>query len=239
MCDPLTLTGLALTAGSTVANNMAANEAAKARSSVLDAERTRQMALERRQTGLSDQSLAEMDNFTEDQQTRTSDLTDYFQAPTAGDANEDAGLVAPEGTSSIAVREMDRQSGAARDRTNQNAANLASMRSFGDLLGERMQGIKRNSSVIDQLTGFRRGSSDAMAFEMDAATQKGSGKRLLGDVLGGLGSLVGGYGAMTGAGNPVVTNTMDRFLPGGDRLAAGLRGAGLNGVRSVRGGFLG
>lgn len=239
MCDPLTLTSLALTAGGAVANNMAANEAAKARSSVLQAERERQQSMERRQTGLSDQSLGEMENFTEDQQGRVSDLTDYFLAPTAGDANEDAGMVAPEGTSSITTREMQRQGDAARGRSNQNAANIATMRSFGDLMGDRMRSIGRNSSAIDQLTGFRRGSSDAMAFEMDAASQRGAGKRLLGDVLGGLGSVVGGYGAMTGAGNPVVTNMMDRYLPGGDRLAAGLRGAGLNGVQSVRGGLLG
>lgn len=239
--DPITIALLsaALTAGSTIANNSAANEAAKARSAALDAERMRQQSMERRQTDLSQQGQEQMGEFTNDQDDRMTQLAEYFQAPTAGDANETAALASPEGTSSITVREMQKQSGEATGRANENAQNLASMRSFGDLLGDRMRGIGRASGEIDQLTNFRRGSTDANAFELDAAMQQGAGKRMLGDVLGGLGAVTGSYASMTGAGNPVVTNMMDKWMPGGDRLAASLRGAGARNVSSVRGGLLG
>ena len=46
MCDPLTIAGLALTAGSTVANTVANNRAAGARSEVLALERDRQNRLD-------------------------------------------------------------------------------------------------------------------------------------------------------------------------------------------------
>ena len=94
-----------------------------------------------------------------------------------------------------------------------------------NLLGQQMTGIQRNSSNIDQLIGFRRGSSDALTFELDAAAQQGAGKRLLGDILGGAGSLVGGYAAQAGAGSPITTNAIGRI--GGDPLTRSLRRAGL------------
>lgn len=232
---PLTLLSLALTAGGAVANNAAANQAAKARSAALDAERTRQQGYEKRQQALAKQGQDEMAEFTPDQEERRLELADYYAEPVTSDANVTAGMVAPEGTSSITVREMANQSANASQRANENAQNLASMRSFGDLLGDRMRGISQNSGQIDQLTGFRRGSQDANALEVDAAMQQGAGKRMLGDILGGLGAVTGGYASMTGASNPVVTNTLDKWAPGGDRLAAALRGSGLNGVVSQRG----
>ena len=238
--DPFTLFLLstALTAGGTVAQNSANNDAARARSAAMDAERTRQQGMERQQQNLAQQGQDKMGQFTDDQAERTVDLTQFYEAPVAGDANVTAGMVAPEGASSITTRELGRQSGQASARAGQNAASLASMRSFGDLLGDNMRGIGRASGEIDQLTGFRRGSTDANAFELDAAMQKGGGKRMLGDILKGGGAIVGGFGNMAGAGTPMVTNGLDRFLPGGDRLAAGLRGAGLQNVNSVRTGYL-
>lgn len=230
MCDPITLTAVALQAGSSIANGMAERDAAKARSSALAAERTRQGGLEARQRALSDQSQQEMEGFTGDQQERTAGLEQYFQEPVASDANAEAGMVAPGGTSSITVREMNKQSGAATDRTNQSAADLARMRSFGDLMGDRMRGIQRNSGAIDQLTGFRGGSTDALAFELDAASQKGAGKRMIGDLLGGAGSIMGGIGGMRGAPNQSLSTFM-----GTDNLSQALRGAGA----PVRRGLLG
>lgn len=210
MCDPISLIGLGLSAAGTIANNAAIADANKARNAALAAERIRQQGLERQQSALSDESAKTMQDFKGDQEGRTMDLTEYFQEPTASDANAEAGMVAPEGASSITVRELGKQSGQATARANQDAANLARMRSFGDLMGDRMRGIQRNSSQIDQLTGFRRGSSDVLASEMEAAAQEGQGKGLLGDLLGGVGSIVGSYGAMAGASNPKVTNWVDK-----------------------------
>lgn len=69
---PLTLLSLALTAGGAVANNAAANQAAKARSAALDAERTRQQGYEKRQQALAKQGQDEMAEFTPDQEDRKS-----------------------------------------------------------------------------------------------------------------------------------------------------------------------
>lgn len=230
MCDPLSLTALGLSVGGSVVNGMAANDAAKARSSVLDAERTRQRGLEQRQSALSDQSQTDMAAFTGDQTQRTADLTSYFQQPIAGDANAQSGMVAPEGTSSITVRELGKQSQGATDKANQNGANLAAVRSFGDVLGDKMRGVQRNSGQIDQMTGFRRGSTDALAYELDAAAQQGAGKRMLGDVLTGAGSALGGYAGMAGAGG----QGLSTFL-GTDNLTQALKRAGA----PVRTGLLG
>lgn len=233
---PLWALSLALTAGGSVAHGLAEREAAKARSAALEAERIRQQAFEQRQTAISQQSQGEMEQFQPDMDERQDQLVDMFTVPTAdAEANEDSGMVAPEGASSITVREMANQAGRVDERAAENAQNMASMRAFGDLLGDRMRGIGRGSAEIDQLTGFRRGSQDASAFEVDAAMQQGAGKRLLGDILKGGGAVLGGFSNMSGAANPVVTNMADRFLPGGDRLAAALRGAGVPGVQSFRG----
>lgn len=211
MCNPFMIAGLALTAGGSIATGVAENNAAKARASALEAERTRQRGFESRQAALADQSQQSMQDFTGDQAQRTADLTAYYQEPVASDANAESGMIAPEGTSSITTRELARQSGAATDRANDNAANLAGLRSFGSLMGDRMRGMQRNSSQIDQLTGFRRGSTDALTPELDAAAQSGAGLRLLGDVLRGAGSITSGYGSLAGAGNPVVTNALGRL----------------------------
>ena len=226
MCDPISLAGLALSVGSAVANNAAANEAAAARSSALAAERWRQQGLESQQKKFSDESLEGLSDFSEDQGARAQTLADLYRGPTqTTEANADAGTVAPEGAASITVREMAKQAGAAKGRTDANAQRLANTRAFGDLLGQQMTGIQRNSSNIDQLTGFRRGSSDALTFELDSAAQQGAGKRFLGDLLGGAGALVGGYAAQAGAGNPIITNAIGRI--GGDPLTRSLRGAGV------------
>ena len=238
MFDPISLIALARTAGSSVANGAAQRQAAAARQSALNAERTRQQGLEQQQQALASESQQQLGDFTQDQEQRFADLAQYFQQPIASDANAAAGMIAPEGTSSIAVREMNKQSGETKARTDQQGADLARFRSFGDLMGDKMRGVQRNSGAIDQLTGFRGGSTDALAFELDAASQQGAGKRMLGDILGGAGAVLGGYGAMAGASNPVVTRGLDRMGLGGDPLAAALRGAGQP-ATNVRRGLLG
>lgn len=202
------LPGLALTVGSTLAQSAAASQAASARSSALQAERTRQKALEQKQSALSSENQQDFATFQGDQDQRTADLTSYYQEPVAADANAEAGTVAPQGTSSITTRELAKQSEKATDKTNQQAASLAALRSFGDLMGDKMRGVQRNSSEIDQLTGFRKGSSDALASELDAASQKGAGMSLLGDVLGGLGSIATNYGALKSASGQGLTKAI-------------------------------
>lgn len=130
-------------------------------------------------------------------------LGDYFNAPVEpGAANEAATL--PQSTNSIVTREMNRKSDEAQEFVGQQGQALAQMRSFGDFLGDtsRLQG--RDASLVGQIGGFKRGSSNITPLELDAASQKGAGLKMLGDIMGGLGSigmtagLTGGGGGLAG-----------------------------------------
>ncbi|AAL44650.1 hypothetical protein EN41_19925 [Agrobacterium tumefaciens] len=60
---------------------------------------------------------------------------------------------------------------------------LGRLRAFGDVLGENSRLQARDASQIGQIGGFKRGSSNVMAYELDAANQKGNGLKLFGDAL--------------------------------------------------------
>lgn len=200
MCDPMTLTGLALAAGSTVANTLAANKAANAREDVLAAERIRQNQLDREAAALNDTSRDRYAGTQEKQAAKARDLEAFFTGPnTAGEANDAAATVSPSDTSDVTVREMAKQTGNADAFTGQQAQRLATMRSFGDLLGDNARLQAQDASMVGQIGGFKRGSSNVTPLELDAASQKGQGLRLLGDLLGGAGSLATGYGLTRGA----------------------------------------
>lgn len=204
MCDPMTLTGLALTAGSTVVNTIAANKAANAREDVLAAERIRQGQLDKEAAALNSQSQDRYSDTETKQQAKARDLQEFFTGPnTAGEANDAAASVSPTDTSDVTVREMAKQTGAADAFTGQQAQRLATMRSFGDLLGDNARLQARDASLIGQIGGFKRGSADMTPLELDAASQKGAGLRMLGDILGGAGSLATGYGLTRGGATPL------------------------------------
>ena len=204
MCDPATLTGLALTAGSTVVNTIAANKAASAREDVLAAERIRQGQLDREADALNVQSQDRYKNAEGQQQAKARDLSEFFTGPnTAGEANDAAASVMPSDTSDITVREMQKQTNAAQDFTGQQAASLAALRSFGDMLGDNARLQARDASLIGQVGGFKRGSSGVTPLELDAASQKGAGLRFFGDLLGGAGSLATNYGLTRGGATPI------------------------------------
>lgn len=204
MCDPVTLTGMALTAGSTVVNTIAANKAANAREDVLAAERIRQTQLDREADALNTQSQDRFQGVDEKQQAKARDLSDFFTGPsTAGEANDAAASVMPSDTSDITVREMQKQTGAARDFTGRQAASLSELRSFGDMMGDNARLQARDASLIGQVGGFKRGSSGVTPLELDEASQKGAGLKFFGDLLGGAGSLATNYGLTKGGATPI------------------------------------
>lgn len=193
MCDPLTIAGLALTAGSTVANTMANNQAAKARNSALTAERIRQGGLDREAEALNLQSQGLYENAGEKQDAKRQELGEYLTAqqtpePAASEALPTAA------SSNITVQEENKQRGKARESTNQNAANLANLRSFGEYLAGAGRLQARDASQIGQIGGFKQGSSGTLNYELDAASQKGAGLRTLGDIMGGVGGIATGAG---------------------------------------------
>ncbi len=202
MCDPATLTGLVLTAGSTVVNTIAANQAASAREDVMSAERIRQNQLDKEAAALNTQSQDRYQDAGVKQEAKARDLSEFFTGPnTAGEANDAAASVMPSDSADITVREMQKQTGAARDFTGKQAASLASLRSFGDMLGDSARLQARDASLIGQVGGFKRGSSNITPLELDEASQKGAGLKFFGDLLGGAGSLATNYGLTRGGAN--------------------------------------
>ena len=191
MCDPVTLAGIALTVGSTVAKSVAAGQVADARNDALAAERIRQQGLDREADALNLQSQDRYQGFEAKQEERGKNLGDYFASQTVdpGQAN-----IAPASTSSITVQEQGRQNAKAKAFTDKQGAALGDLRSFGDLLGGIGRLQARDASQIGQIGGFKKGSSGVLSHELEAANSAGGGAGTLGDILGLGGSLAIGKG---------------------------------------------
>lgn len=205
MCDPLTITSIALTAGSVVSNQIAANRQQAARDDALRAERIRQRGLDQQANALNAQSQQNYDEFGEDQAQRSSELGQMFteqRASTAGEnaaAAEEAAPVAPT-SSNLVMREEANQRSQAREFTDAQGMALGKLRAFGDVLGDKARKQARTAGEIAQIGDFKRGSANVLPLELDAASQAGGGFRLLGDLLG-LGSAAVASGAFGRAGN--------------------------------------
>lgn len=219
MCDPLTIAGIALTAGSTVANAAAAGRVAKARDNALAAERMRQNKLDREADAVNLQSQDRYQNFEGQQAQEATKLGDYFSGQTT--AEPTAGEALPTATSNITVQEEEKQRAKAREFTDQTGQALGNLRSFGDLLGTIGRAQARDAGLISQIGGFKAGSSNVLPLELDEASQKGNGLKLLGDILGGMGSVATGAGLSGGsifgigakAAAPTISGTVKAMAP--------------------------
>jgi hypothetical protein len=213
MCDPITLAGIALTVGSTVANTVAQNKVQAARDNAMAAERIRQNGLDKEAQALSTQSQDRYQNFGDQQDQRSSELGQYFtdQKIEAGDANAAATREStiPQSGSNITVAEEAKQRGQASEFTDNQGQALGNLRSFGDLVGEIGRGQARDASQIGQIGGFKRGSSAVLPYELEAANGAGNGAKLFGDILG----LAGSVTTAKGLGGGV--KTVDPWVTGG------------------------
>lgn len=225
MCDPLTI-GLALTAGSTVANTIGANQAASARKDAMAAERYRQQQLDREAQGLNTKAQDRYSGFDQNQQDEAAKLADYFKsAPESATgavdtANASAASVMPTATNDIVTREIGKQSDNAKAFTDQQGTALGNLRSFGDLMGGLSRGTARDAGYIGQIGGFKQGSSAVLPYELEAAAQKGAGWRTFGDILGAAGSMYTGKGINANAlASPVGTSPWNIITGNFDRAA--------------------
>lgn len=193
MCDPLTIAGIALTAGSTVANSMAASKVTQARNDALAAERVRQRGYDAEAAALNTQSQDRYKDFGGQQEAKAQDLGDYFAGQKIANqsaANEQAaGAAMPTSASNLAVQEEAKQRAKASAFTDAQGQSLGQLRSFGDLLGGIGREQAQDASLIGQIGGFKKGSSAVTPYELEAANQKGNGLKLFGDVLNLGGSL--------------------------------------------------
>lgn len=192
MCDPITIAGLALTAGSTVANTMAQSKIQAARNDALAAERIRQNTYDKEAAALNVKDQNSYTNFADQQDAKSQELGDYFQsqqlssqADTAAAAGEQTAAAAlPTSASNITVQEEAKQRAKAKDFTDTQAASLGKLRSFGDLMGDLGRSQARDASLIGQIGSFKKGSSAVLPYELEAAQEKGNSLKLFGDLLG-------------------------------------------------------
>lgn len=179
---------------------MAASRAAKARDQALGAERIRQRGFDQEADALNSRSQENFEGFEGKREAKSEALGDYFTTEVPTGPNATAASVMPSATNDIVTREMNKKSGEAKRFTDQQAGALAEMRSFGDLLGENSRAMARDGSEISQIGGFKRGSSNILPLEMEAAAQKGQGLRTFGDILGGVGGIALNAGLTRGPG---------------------------------------
>ena len=196
MCDPMTLAGIALTGLSTGLNHMANQQVESAREGAMAAERIRQQALDQQADALNLQSQDRYQGFDDKQEERSKTLGSYF---TDQVATPPVAAAMPASGSNITVQAENKARGDARERTDQIGNALGQLRSFGDLLGDTSRLQARDAGQIGQIGGFKRGSSNVLGMELDAANSAGSGMRLGADLAGGFGKL-GMSAGLSGAG---------------------------------------
>lgn len=201
MCDPLVIAGLALTAGSVVVNSIAAGEDARARDSVLAAERIRQRGFDQQAAALNQQSQDRYVNFTPQMQDKSQQLGDYLSSRVGPDPNASVPSALPSSASGVVNQERDRQMHKAQQYVDQQAGAAGKLRSFGDLLGEISTLQGRDAGLIGAIGGFKRGSSNIVPLELNEAAKAGDNWRFLADILGGVGSVATGYGINGGSGS--------------------------------------
>lgn len=197
MCDPATIAGIALTAGSTAVNSMAQSKIQNARDDAMAAERIRQQGLDKETDALNVTSQDRYKNFEGQQAEKSGQLADYFTGQEVAAPSAEAAL--PTTASNITVAEEGKQRAAAKGFTDRTGAALGELRSFGDLMGGIGRLQARDAGQIGQIGGFKRGSSGVLSYELDDANQAGSGLKLFGDLLGGVGGIATSAGLSGGS----------------------------------------
>lgn len=227
MCDPATIAGIALSVGSTVAHQAAAGQVERARNDAIGVERQIQKQFDNQTFDLNDTAQDRYTTFGADMGAKEQQLGDYLAQQTLAEPTGNAAL--PSSTSNIAVREEASQRADARQRTDENAANLARLRSFGDLLGEFGRSDARDAGSIAQIGGFKMGSSNILPYELEHAQSAGDGMSMFGNILGvggqamtsaGLGGGGMGGSALSGLFGPAdVTAKTSRYMPNAAAIA--------------------
>jgi hypothetical protein len=213
----LILAGIALTAGSMVANNVAQGQIDNARSEVLATEARRQSGFNREVEQLNTQSQDRYVGFEPQQEQRATELADMF----ASDVT-DPNSVMPGSSSNIVNKETDAQIGAAQGYVDQQSGALADMRAFGDMLGSNSLLQARDASKVGQIGGFKQGSQGIVPYELDDAGKSGDGMKMFADVLRLAGTTMTGAGIGGGGGS-----IADMFGKGSTGFVPGMTGPSL------------
>ena len=217
----MTIAGLALTAGSTVANYSAQAQIEAARNDALAAERIRQNGLNQEADALNLTSRDRYKEFGADQTERGLALGDFLKGQTVSEPTPVAAM--PTSSSDIVVREENNQRTDARDFTDQQGEALGQLRAFGDVLADKSLLGARDAGQIAQIGGFKTGSASVVPYELDKAGHAGDGAKFLGDLLGGFGTVATGAG-LSGGSLPFMTapaaSKSIGYIPGIGSMAA-------------------
>lgn len=221
MCDPLTIAGIALTAGATVANYTAQSQVEKARNDALAAERIRQNTLNQEADALNLTSRDRYKEFNADQTERGLALGDFLRGQTIEEPAPVAAM--PTSSSDIVLREENNQRADAREFTDQQGDALGQLRAFGDVLADKSLLGARDAGQIAQIGGFKTGSAGVVPYELDKAARAGDTAKFLGDLMAGVGS-VSTMAGLSGGSLPFMTapaaKTSIGFIPGIGSMAA-------------------
>ncbi|MVS97888.1 hypothetical protein [Devosia marina] len=211
MCTPLIVAGLALTAGSMVANSVAQSQIDTARNDVLHAELSRQQGYDAQINDLNTQSQDRFVDWEGQQDARADDLASMF-ASSVDDPNMSAML--PTSASNIVNNETAKRKADAQEFVDQQSGALANMRSFGDLLGETSLLQGRDTAKVGQLGGFKIGSQGLVPYELDEANRAGDGAKFFGDLLRLGGTVATGAGIGGGSIASMFGQGSTGFVPG-------------------------
>lgn len=210
MCDPVTLGSIGLMLAGTGANVIGQNQVQNARNDALSAERIRQAALDKEAAATQEASRQRFDNYGEQQDQRSSELAKLYRDTQAQVvAPQAAAEAAPTaGADSVVARERAKQQNKTDTFNNQQADAQGAVSGFGDLLGQKSRELARDAGKIGQIGSFKKGSSQALAYELQDANSAGNMWSFLGDLGRGLGSVGVAYGLRAPA--AAATNTVTR-----------------------------
>lgn len=216
MCDPISIISAAATIGGGLLQQSAANKAVKEQAEVTALERQRQRKIQEQQEGLFQESLRKSDRgSTEEEMAAAEDERKQLysnliqeEAPSNTIGQELDTVV----NNRVVQDEIGRRKGLARE----NSLNMAGLRAALDSFGDATfnQGIDRNrtNQKMGMYGNFGQGSSAVVPAELQAASQAGAGRALLGQILGTAGQ-VGMFAG--GAGMDNIRNIFGKSTVGG------------------------
>lgn len=241
MCDPLTIAGAVLTGASAAANSAAQAKVQSARDDAMAAERVRQKGYDQEAAARNAHAQDQYKDVATSQGERAKSLSDYFTTQQAQPVADNGPVALPASSSNVTNIATTNAKADAKAMTDKTGAALGQLRSFGDIMGQFARGTARDAGYIDQIGGFKKGSSAVLPYELEAANSKGSNMKLFGDILGGLGKI--GIGAGLSGATPfgigsTAANNVTSFGAGATRALGGaLDRASMPGYSTTTAGF--
>lgn len=210
MCDPLSIGGLALAAGSTGLGMVGAQKQADARDDAMQAEFARQDRYSEGAMQAFDQSLGEYQDPAQDLAAKKAERRESLEGAVTGGSGG-PGIPLPGSTPEVVKSEIARRMVEALDEGKAEARRMADLGAFGAWQQDTGRAVNQNQTEIGKYANFSRGSSGVLPQELQDANQEGAGFRFAGDILGAAGSAANMAGSMGynpfsgggGGGNPL------------------------------------